>query len=168
MKVKQLFTYPIKSLRGTSLDSFIPTYQGFQYDRRFMLLKGPELINMHVSKYPEMCLFTTSIIFPTSTDNGRIVVEYHAPGVEKAKRTEIPLLPDVEQLGLAEVKINMHSSPTTGYSMGDPYNTWFSECFGYTVTLACKVPLMAHVPCRFSLPLSPFAGAYRMFTVCCH
>lgn len=136
MKVKQLYTYPIKSLRGTSLDSFIPTYQGFQYDRRFMLLKGPSLTNMHVSKFPEMCLFTTAIIFPSATDPGKIIVEHHAPGVEKPKRTEIPLLPDVAKLGLEELNINMHSSPTIGYNMGDPYNTWFSDCFGYAVTLA--------------------------------
>lgn len=136
MKVKQLYTYPIKSLRGTSLDSFISTYQGFQYDRRFMLLKGPELKNMHVAHFPEMCLFTTSIIFPTESDSGRIVVEHHAPGTEKPKRTELPLLPDVEKLGLEEVKVNMHSSPTIGYNMGKQHNDWFSDCFGYEVTLA--------------------------------
>jgi uncharacterized protein YcbX len=136
MKVTQLYTYPIKSLRGTSLDSFIPTYQGFQYDRRFMLLKGPELTNMHVSHFPEMCLFTTSIIFPTPSSTGSIIVEHHAPGAEKLKRTEIPLLPDVAKLGLEEVKINMHYSPTIGYNMGEPYNAWFSDCFGYEVTLA--------------------------------
>lgn len=136
MKVKQVYTYPIKSLRGTSLDSFVPTYQGFQYDRRFMLLAGPELKNMHVSEHTDMCLFTTSIVFPTENDAGRIIVEHHAPGSEKPKRTEVPLLPDVEELGLEQVKINMHHSPTVGYDMGKQYNDWFSECFGYEVVLA--------------------------------
>ena len=137
MKVKQLYTYPIKSLRGTSLDSFVPTYQGFQYDRRFMLLKNDtEPKNMHVAHFPEMCLFTTDIIFPNASDPGRIVVEYHAPGTEKPKRTEIPLLPDVDKLGLEEVKITMHSSTTVGYNMGKQYNDWFSDCFGFEVILA--------------------------------
>jgi uncharacterized protein YcbX len=136
MKVKQIYTYPIKSLRGTSLDSFIPTYQGFQYDRRFMLLEGSKMENMHVSKYTDMCLFTTSIIFPTENETGLIIVEYHAPGSEKPKRTEVPLLPDVEELGLEEIKVNMHSSPTVAYNMGKQYNNWFSECFGYEVVLA--------------------------------
>lgn len=83
-----------------------------------------------------MCLFTTSIIFPSEADSGRIIVEHHAPGSEKPKRLEVPLLPDVEKLGLEEVKINMHYSPTVGYNMGKQYNDWFSECFGYEATLA--------------------------------
>ena len=92
--------------------------------------------NMLIAQFPEMCLFTTSIIFPSDSDTGRIIVEHHEPGSEKPKRTEIPLLPDVEKLGLEEVKVNMHFSPTVGYNMGKQYNDWFSECFGYEVTLA--------------------------------
>jgi uncharacterized protein YcbX len=30
----------------------------------------------------------------------------------------------------------MYHSPTVGYNMGKQYNDWFSECFGYEVTLA--------------------------------
>ncbi|KAL1976483.1 hypothetical protein VTN31DRAFT_2765 [Thermomyces dupontii] len=145
MQIKQLFVYPIKSLRGCSLQETVLTRSGFPYDRCFMLLKvetddqgNRKPRNMHVPHFPEMALFLTDLVLPNSEDpNGKIIVTYQIPPVSEKKGTrtlEVPLQPDVD--GLEELELTMHRSSTTGYNMGSRYNDWFSECFGYPVILA--------------------------------
>ncbi|KAJ5170705.1 Molybdenum cofactor sulfurase C-terminal [Penicillium coprophilum] len=150
MKVSQLYVYPIKSLRPTTITEGILTTRGFQYDRHFMLLKviashdssgATTLKNMHVPHFPEMVLFHTDIEYPqTEKDSGKLIITYHPPLSEstpkplKTNRLEIPLQPNPKSL--KPVKVVMHQSPTTGYNMGAEYNDWFSACFGYPVVLA--------------------------------
>ncbi|KAJ5400367.1 hypothetical protein N7465_010856 [Penicillium sp. CMV-2018d] len=154
MKVSQLYVYPIKSLRPTTITEGILTTRGFQYDRHFMLLKvipaedgsgTTNLKNMHVPDFPEMALFHTDIEYPeTEKDNGKLIITYHpplsdsAPGLRETDRLEIPLKPNPKSL--TPFKIMMHKSPTTGYNMGAEYNDWFSACFGYPVVLAYLGP----------------------------
>ncbi|RHZ43341.1 MOSC domain protein [Aspergillus thermomutatus] len=167
MQINQLYTYPIKSLRGVSLSKATLTRTGFQYDRRFMLLKvipgedgAHTLKNMHVPDFPEMALFTTEIVYPNEEKGvpGRIIVTYHPPQDsyhdDKARKMlEIPLQPDIR--GLRELSIEMHQSPTTGYDMGNPYNEWFSERFGYGVVLAYLGPHSRRVLGSFAPGKSP-------------
>ncbi|OGE54639.1 hypothetical protein PENARI_c005G00080 [Penicillium arizonense] len=154
MRVSQLYVYPIKSLRPTTVNEGILTPRGFQYDRHFMLLKvlpaedGSDtttLKNMHVPHFPEMALFHTDIEYPqTENDSGKVIVTYHPPPSEfgpeprERKRLEIPLQPNTKTLN--PLTVTMHQSPTTGYSMGAEYNDWFSACFGYPVILAYLGP----------------------------
>ncbi|KAJ5824466.1 Molybdenum cofactor sulfurase C-terminal [Penicillium robsamsonii] len=154
MKVSQLYVYPIKSLRPTTITEGILTTRGFQYDRHFMLLKviGAEdgsgtttLKNMHVPHFPEMALFHTDIEYPqTDKDSGKLVITYNPPLSEpaskalKTNRLQIPLQPNPKSL--KPLKVVMHQSPTTGYNMGAEYNDWFSACFGYPVVLAYLGP----------------------------
>ncbi|RMJ22151.1 MOSC domain protein [Aspergillus sp. HF37] len=97
MKVTQLYTYPIKSLRGTPLPSAHLSRHGLPYDRHFMLLKvdhdasGQQTLrNMHVPHFPEMCLFTTELDTGIRSEEaggtddegcsgGRVVVTYNPP-----------------------------------------------------------------------------------------
>lgn len=150
----QLYVYPIKSLRGTTVTEGTLTPLGLQYDRCFMLLKvepvengsGTTLKNMHVPHFPEIALFQTAIELPeTEEDSGKIIVTYHPPSSStadekescKPKRLEIPLRPSVKQVKkLKKLNVTMHRSPTTGYDMGADYNDWFSARFGYPVVLA--------------------------------
>jgi glycine hydroxymethyltransferase len=156
MKVSQIYVYPIKSLRGVPVSSAQVTRTGFEYDRRFMLLKvtseskdakGEKMLkNMHIPHFPEMSLFRTELLEPGSGDKGRIKVTYHPPGSESAEQVNetgyqkeeealhIPLNPDTR--GLEQLAVVMHRSPTKGYNMGPKYNEWFSERFGYDVVLA--------------------------------
>lgn len=152
--ITQLYVYPIKSLRGTTVPESTLTPMGLEWDRRFMLLKVEEakdgsartLENMHVPHFPEMALFRTAIEVPRDDkDNGKIVVTYDPPIAQKeqekksgeTRRLEIPLRLHPEQVKqLQAVKVTMHQSPTTGYDMGAKYNDWFSNCFGYPVVLA--------------------------------
>lgn len=172
---RQLYTYPIKSLRGVSLSEANLTSTGFQYDRRFMLLKvktaddgTTTLKNMHVPHFPEMSLFLTELVFPTPTiksranpkgiddadTTGKIIVTYRPPGADTAARTlDVPLQPDVR--GLEKLKITMHQSPTTAYNMGPAYNDWFSACFGYPVVLAYLGPHSRRVLGSFAPGKSP-------------
>lgn len=80
-------------------------------------------------------MFCTSIVYPTKDNptGGNIIVTYMAPGSTEKKIWEVPLEPETE--GLDTMEITMHSSPTKGYNMGQHYNQWFSECFGYEVVL---------------------------------
>ncbi|KAH8425620.1 MOSC domain protein [Aspergillus melleus] len=175
MKVTQLYTYPIKSLRGVALPEAAVTSTGFQYDRRFMLLKvkpsddGTETLqNMHVPHFPEMSLFLTDIVFPTEGQNdGKIRVTYRPPGVDdtadpRVKTLEIPLQPDVR--GKEELGVIMHQSPTKGYNMGSKYNDWFGECFGYRVVLAYLGPNWRPVLGSFAPAKSPIHGHQRQST----
>lgn len=92
-----------------------------------------KLKNMHVPDYPWMCLFHPSM------QEDKIIVAYRAPGVPETEpatsELEIPLLQSTFA-NLKRVDVNMHYSPTTAYDMGDKYNCWFSEHFGFKVILA--------------------------------
>lgn len=100
--------------------------------------------NMHVTHFPEMGLFETELELGTEKEghgDGVIRVTYHpstdvvdGQGQAGEKTLEVPLTPDTT--GLREMRVLMHGSPTTGYNMGEVYNGWFSECFGYPVVLA--------------------------------
>ncbi|KAF2195454.1 hypothetical protein K469DRAFT_699048 [Zopfia rhizophila CBS 207.26] len=137
MKISEIYVYPIKSLRGTSLSAAIATRHGFQYDRKFMLLKvHPDgFKNMAVSHFPEMTLFLTHIDYPEDDDRGigSITVKFTAPGSTDTKTLTIPLLPNTQRL--ETIEINMHNSPTDAFKMPAEYNEWFSSCFGYEVLL---------------------------------
>ncbi|KAJ5668866.1 Molybdenum cofactor sulfurase C-terminal [Penicillium macrosclerotiorum] len=152
----QLYVYPIKSLRPTTVTEGELTPLGFRYDRCFMLLKvepgengaEPTLKNMHVPDFPAMALFQTNIEISESKEvNSKVIVTYHPPTQgdlnqsrtpRDTRRLEIPLHPNEKQL--KPLKITMHQSPTTGFDMGAEYNDWFSECFGYRVVLAFLGP----------------------------
>ncbi|KAE8334662.1 hypothetical protein BDV24DRAFT_156687 [Aspergillus arachidicola] len=151
MEISQLYIYPIKSLREVAVPEAVLTSTGFEYDRRFMLLKvnqgddGVEILqNMHVPHFPEMSLFKTDIVFPTEgKKNGKIIVTYRPPGAKdngnpRITTLEVPLEPDVQ--GLEELTVTMHQSSTRGYHMGSKYNDWFSQCFGYKVVLVYLGP----------------------------
>jgi uncharacterized protein YcbX len=150
LTIKQIYMYPIKSIRGLALPSCPATPVGFAHDRHFMLVdvkpdpKTNLVTNMHVSKYEEMCLFTTHLPAGSSFDSGSaptcVEVRYakshnfrdESKAVDAAP-LEVPLEPSTE--GLEVVPIRMHNSPTSGYDMGEKYNRWFSDRFGFEVKL---------------------------------
>ncbi|OAP56618.1 hypothetical protein AYL99_08730 [Fonsecaea erecta] len=115
------------------------TYMGFPHDRRFMLFNVAQGKHMAVAYFTEMCLFTTAFS-PESGPDAKVVVTYtkdhvfdHPDQKVSPEPLEVPLNPDTA--GRDEVEITMHSSPCIGYDMGEKYNRWFSERFGYEVKL---------------------------------
>jgi uncharacterized protein YcbX len=103
-----------------------------------MLLKvkdegsSPRLENMHITLFPSMALFHTSI-------QGSVLhVKYRSPGSSldsDLPTIEIPLEPATFS-SLKKVQVNMHNSPTAAYDMGAKFNDWFSKYFGFKVILA--------------------------------
>lgn len=133
MEISQLWLHPIKSIRGCRVSTATLTKEGFRYDRKYVLLRVSEelrLKHMGVQKYPEMCLFHTSI------NGNKLVVSYQPPGTDVATHElEIPLEPPNFQK-LEKVGVEMYGSANQSYNMGDKYNKWFSERFGFEIILA--------------------------------
>lgn len=95
--------------------------------------------NMHISEFPEMALFHTSVTDST------LQVTYHAPSsspqtpVSPHPTLTIDLSPSTLS-HLPEISITMHKSPMIAYDMGSTYNNWFSQYFKYPVLLAYAGP----------------------------
>lgn len=100
-----------------------------------LVKKLPKQKNMHLSDFPEMCLFLTNIIYPIQEDpnTGKIIVTHTNPESKRQRTLDVQLEPQLH--GLDTIKVIMHDSPTEAYNMGSQYNQWFSECFGYDVLL---------------------------------
>lgn len=134
----QIYVYPVKSLRPIEPQSAVATKLGFEYDRRFMLLKELEngsLENMHVAFYPELVRFFPVINIEDDHQPERASISIsHKPVHGDASAITIPLLPDTDCLQMMDIE--MHSSPTSAYDMGRDYNDWFSKCLGYRVVFA--------------------------------
>ncbi|KAF4629328.1 hypothetical protein G7Y89_g8820 [Cudoniella acicularis] len=136
IKISQLWIYPVKSLRGCPVSQAMLTREGFYLDRRFMILKVAEenplkIENMHISHHANMSLFHPSI------EDDKLLVRYRIPGnSEPSEDTlEVPLEPEnLEKL--QKLPVNMHSSQTTAYDMGEESSNWLSERFGFKVVLA--------------------------------
>ncbi|KAK4692839.1 hypothetical protein P7C71_g4448, partial [Lecanoromycetidae sp. Uapishka_2] len=149
MKVTQLYTYPIKSLRSVPLTTAALTPNGFPHDRRFMLLKvhrdvakavprskshlNGNLENMTVTYYHELALFLQSM----DEKAGTFTVTYSPPQGQR-KSLEIQLEPEV--VGLEVLNVVLHQSPAKAFKMEPRVNAWFSECLGYEVILAYLGP----------------------------
>lgn len=134
-----------------------------------MLLRASDRQNMHVSEFPEMGLFTTKLVYPDPdvADSGKVTVTFNPPADTADGATTEPTWLDVPlqstHAGLAIVDVTMHSSATKGYNMGDPYNSWFSTCFGYDVILVDsggnRREILGNVPPKAANKSAPAATA---------
>jgi uncharacterized protein YcbX len=121
-------------MRGCPVGKATLTRTGFSFDRMFMLLKVEEnprkLKIMHLTYFPVMCLFRTSM------QDDKLTITYRYPASAEStpvtKDIEIPLVPS-SFLNLPKIEIDLHSSITSGYRMGEKYDAWFSSCLGFTV-----------------------------------
>ncbi|KAH7159422.1 MOSC domain protein [Dactylonectria estremocensis] len=127
MRVEQIYTYPIKSLRGVPLGAIQATQTGFAYDRRFMLWDVDKSENLHIGLRPALCLFTTKLTPETDPQSIRKVGHGLSHAFDQPSDA-------VEALTLS-VTVTMHQSPCPAYDMGEKYNQWFSRRLGYPVKL---------------------------------
>lgn len=92
---------------------------------------------MLVGKISEMALFTQQL--RRRPDDGLTVVVINFGGGGKIwegrneVQLEVALEPDIQ--GLELIDVVLHGSGTKAYRMGERYDRWFSECFGYEVSL---------------------------------
>ncbi|KAL2020812.1 hypothetical protein VTK56DRAFT_7905 [Thermocarpiscus australiensis] len=142
MKITALYVYPIKGLRGVELKSARVGPQGINHDRRFMLYEvrpTGELKKMQVDSHPRCALFEQQMLQRPDEGRAVVAVRYHGelPGASgggtEEGTLEVPLEPDIKSL--AKIDVNLHRSPTTAYRMGDTYDAWFSQRFGFPTIL---------------------------------
>lgn len=74
---------------------------------------------------------------------GTVTVTFSPPENRETKSIKIPLKPDISTLDV--VDLSLHQSPTKAYNMNEPYNSWFSSCFGYSVMLVYLGPHLRSV-----------------------
>ena len=95
---------------------------------------------MHVPLFPSMCLFTTELVPPENPE--KILVRFGLNHTfNKPEQTlsdkdgvlEIPVKPDLE--GLEQVSMVMHNAPTSAFLMPAEMCQWFSDRFGFEVSL---------------------------------
>ncbi|CAK7265112.1 hypothetical protein SEPCBS119000_001338 [Sporothrix epigloea] len=125
--------------------------------------KEQTLKKMQLSSFPECALFSQEIADakdgPSQTNGGSkdVIVHYHPP--EKRLASDLPphnatKIAETKWSGMSPVQhpplripldpcysslvpldINLHGSPARSYRMGEPYDAWFSACFGFDVVL---------------------------------
>lgn len=138
MRIQSLYVYPLKSVRPISLDSTAVHVIGPLHDRVFLLQHelpptesggGPSYRNMHITHYPQLCLFFQEF----AVSRPELLVRYIPPSPGESRELAIPLSP--ETAGLVQREIVMHKSECLGYDMGDSYATFFTACLGFTARL---------------------------------
>ena len=117
LTVSQLWIYPIKSLRGISLDTVQLEKRGFQYDRRWMLVdSGNQFITQR--QYARMALIETEL-----SDFGLSV---RAP--------DMPVLiipyPDQQVELYDEIEVKCWDDQVTVQHINTAIDNWFSEFLG--------------------------------------
>ncbi|KAI1268862.1 hypothetical protein F5Y18DRAFT_169883 [Xylariaceae sp. FL1019] len=165
MKITELYIYPIKSLAPLAVTQTRLRREGLEHDRRFMLLKvqpNGEYKNIQTAYMPECVLFDQKL------EDGNILITYRIPSPplfapeapEQRTALRVPLCPKLEGRDLVDVKLM--GSSTTAYRMGDPYDSWFSACFGYKAILVYignqGRPVLAHRPSGHPLWQRPQSG----------
>lgn len=148
MKITAINVYPIKALRPISLDSAVLTPQGILHDRTYMLFKvepDSSLRKLQLSGFPQCALFSQQIVPASSSSStpspsDTILVRYHIPNPPlidhhplQDTTLSVPLVPDTS--ALEPVSVDLHGSPAEALRMGEPYDAFFSACFGFPTIL---------------------------------
>ncbi|CAK7199988.1 hypothetical protein SEUCBS139899_002676 [Sporothrix eucalyptigena] len=125
--------------------------------------KKQTLTKMQLSSFPECALFSQEIVDAKAgeaqSDGDKVVVvHYHPPeknpSVKDDEENKTPPAADNNRIVMSPVQhpplripldpafsslkpldVDLHGSPVQGYRMGDPYDAWFSACFGFDVVL---------------------------------
>ncbi|BGP52092.1 hypothetical protein JCM10450v2_008063 [Rhodotorula kratochvilovae] len=125
----ELFLYPIKGLRPLSVQSLELAQLGAKHDRRFVLvsLKDDGSHECHLAAdYPAYALLRQSIDWATQT------LTITPPSGDAFS---VPLSPPTT--GLAARKVELWSSPTLAYDLGDDAAAFFTRQTGGKETRLC-------------------------------
>ncbi len=99
-----------------------------------------KLENMTITNFSELVLFTQNIRITGDNDTtaDTVTVTFSPPGDGETRSMDILLTPAISTLDM--IDLSLHQSRTKAYNMGEPYNSWFSSCFGYEVMLVYLGP----------------------------
>ena len=152
MHISEINLYPIKSLKGISLDSAVVEPRGLQYDRRWMLTdKDGKFLTQR--EFPRMATIAVRV------ESGELRVESAAAGEMK-----IPFEPDSGDLR----QVTIWQSVCDGVVYDDEVNQWFSD----VLSTPCQLVYMPDdtrrsVNKRFDLgqEIVSFADGYPLLVI---
>jgi len=114
MIISEINIYPIKSLKGISLDSAVVEPRGLQYDRRWMLTT-PDGMFFTQREFPRMATITVAV------ESGQLKVES-----ETAGEMAIPFEPDRGE----RKAVTIWRSVCEGLVYDGAVSEWFSDAIG--------------------------------------
>ena len=119
MHISEINIYPIKSLKGISLDSAVVEERGLQYDRRWMLTT-PDGMFFTQREFPKMATVS-------------VWVEEDGLGAAADRFGDvfIPLTPDTGK----KQQVTIWQSVCEGEVYGGALNEWFSDVIGTSCQL---------------------------------
>ena len=114
MHISEINIYPIKSLKGISLDSAVVEPRGLQYDRRWMLAT-PDGMFFTQREFPKMATIAVAV------DSGHLIVESEGAG-----SMNIPFEPDHGE----RRQVTIWRSVCEGLVYDGAVSEWFSDAIG--------------------------------------
>lgn len=114
MHISEINIYPIKSLKGISLDSAVVESRGLQYDRRWMLAT-PDGMFFTQREFPQMAAIAVAV------ESGQLIVES-----EEAGSMNIPFEPDKGE----RRQVTIWRSVCEGLVYDGAVSEWFSDAIG--------------------------------------
>ncbi|TNY17381.1 MOSC N-terminal beta barrel domain-containing protein [Rhodotorula diobovata] len=143
ISVQQLWVYPIKSCRGTSVQASAYTEEGLEYDRQWMIVEAASHKFLTARTIPKMVLINPSI----NRDTGALDIEVPSPSPDTAPQSfSVPLAHPTSYLddptddpSLDHDFVVWGSDPQDGFSVGtDDLRAALSAFMGREVLLIRK------------------------------
>ncbi|KAJ2084331.1 hypothetical protein H4R24_000124 [Coemansia sp. RSA 988] len=127
--VSALYTYPVKSCQGVSMDSSPVTKTGLKYDRKWMIINAKSGRFVTQRQVPSLALIRVSINAPW--------LELSTPSMSSVLR--LPLHPKDTELGLPN-KVRVWYDDVVGRCCGEEASLWLTEFVGRPMRLLYKDP----------------------------
>jgi len=130
MRVLELYLYPIKSLGGIAVPQAKVLEEGFQYDRRWMLVDADGHF-LTQREHAQMALFSCEL----SDDNLHVTYKGETQTIALADHSDV------------HKPVKVWSSKLKANEVDPTLSEWFSECLGMSATLV-KMTDISHRPKR--------------------
>ncbi|MEO6914672.1 MAG: MOSC N-terminal beta barrel domain-containing protein [Chitinophagaceae bacterium] len=124
LQVSGIYVYPIKSLRGISLDSAEITNRGFACDRQWMLVNEQNNF-LSQREFAQMALLQPDL-------NAASLV------VKNTASAQSPLLIPLQPETVDTIMVNIWSDRCRAQLVGSKYDAWFTEALG----MPCRLVFM--------------------------
>jgi uncharacterized protein YcbX len=119
--IQDIFIYPIKSLGGVRFEEAWVEEKGFQYDRRWMLVKEDGTF-ITQREFPDLALLKIAMAHDS-------ILVYH--NKDRSQQIRIPF----EQMLDEKIEVKVWDDHITAVKVGVEYDLWFSEKLGFKVFL---------------------------------
>ncbi|MEN2283607.1 MOSC N-terminal beta barrel domain-containing protein [Algoriphagus sp. SE2] len=125
LKIQDIFIYPIKSLGGVRLEEAWVEEKGFQYDRRWMLVKEDGTF-ISQREFPHLALLRLAI-----AHDSLLVFDKN----DRSSQIRIPFTQVLDE----KIKVSIWDDQVTSVKVGSEFDQWFSKKVGINVFLV-KMP----------------------------